>query len=147
LSVYKHLLNQVDPLLAARLHDESNYRPFTISAIQGAKQRDKQLLLEAGKVYRWRITLLGGGPLWHCLSQRFLAAPNKGLLELGKVTFILACVLSTSSTDATGWASYTDWQTLANTPAQRTITLCFASPTAFSLGDRRFAFFPEPILL
>jgi CRISPR-associated endoribonuclease Cas6 len=146
-ALFLDLINQVDPVLAARLHDESTYRPFTISPIQGAKQQDKQLRLEAGKVYRWRITLLDGGSLWQCLSQRFLEAPKMGLLELGKVTFILSHVISTSSTDATGWAGYTDWQTLANTPAQRTITMRFDSPTAFSLGDRRFAFFPEPILL
>ena len=146
-ALFLDLINQIDPVLATRLHDEPSYRPFTISPLKGAKERDKHLLLEAGKTYRLRITLLDGGPLWHCLSQRFLASPNMGLLELGKVTFILSHVLSTSSTDTTGWAAYTDWQTLANTPAQRNITIHFASPTAFSLGDRHFAFFPEPTLL
>jgi CRISPR-associated endoribonuclease Cas6 len=61
--------------------------------------------------------------------------------------FTLKRVISTSSLDTTGWANYTDWQTLAKTPTQRTITVCFDSPTAFSMGDRQFALFPEPILL
>jgi CRISPR-associated endoribonuclease Cas6 len=145
-ALFLDLINQVDPMLATRLHDEPNYRPFTTSPLKGAKERDKHLLLETGKVYHLRITLLDGGSLWHCLSQRFLASPNISL-QLGEATFILSRVISTPSTDATGWADYTDWQTLANTPAQHSIIIRFDSPTAFSLGDRRFALFPEPILL
>lgn len=145
-ALFLALINQIDPILATRLHDEPNYRPFTVSPLKGAKERDRQLLLETGKVYRLRITLLDGGSLWHCLSQRFLESPNIPL-QLGEVTFILARVISTSSTDPTGWAGYTDWQTLANTSVESSITIYFDSPTAFSMGDRRFVFFPEPILL
>jgi CRISPR-associated endoribonuclease Cas6 len=56
-------------------------------------------------------------------------------------------VISTPSNDPTGWAGYTDWQTLAATPAREMLTLRFASPTAFSVGNRRFALFPEPLLV
>src|SRR5215472_19198683 len=129
-ALFLNLVNQIDPALATRLHDEPNYRPFTVSPLKGAKERDRYLQLEAGKVYRLRITLLDGGSLWHCLSQRFLEAPNISL-QLGEATFILSRVISTPSTDPTGWAGYTDWQTLANTPAQRSITIHFDSPTAF----------------
>jgi CRISPR-associated endoribonuclease Cas6 len=145
-ALFLDLINQIDPILAARLHDEPNYRPFTVSPIKGARERDRHLLLEVGKVYHLRITLLDGGSLWHCLSQRFLESPNISL-QLGEVTFVLSRVTSTPSTDATGWAGYTDWQTLANTSALHGITIHFDSPTAFSLGDRHFAFFPEPMLV
>ena len=102
-ALFLDLISQIDPVLATRLHDEPDYRPFTISSIKGAKERDNYLLLEAGKVYYLRITLLDGGSLWHCLSQRFLEAPNI-LLQLGEVTFTLSRVISTPSTDPTGWA-------------------------------------------
>ena len=134
------------PSLATRLHSELDYTPFTLSPIKGAKERDKQLLLEGGQTYRLRITLLDGGTLWQCLSQQFLQAPKLSL-ELGKASFMLTRVISTPSADPTGWASYTDWQTLASTPAQSSITMHFASPTAFSMGERHFILFPEPALL
>lgn len=145
-ALFLDLINQIDPTLATRLHDEPNYRPFTVSPLKGARERDKHLLVETGQTYHLRITLLDGGSLWHRLSQRFLESPNI-LLQLGEASFMLTRVISTPSTDTTGWAGYTDWQTLANTPAQQSITMYFHSPTAFSLGDRHFALFPDPPLL
>jgi CRISPR-associated endoribonuclease Cas6 len=145
-ALFLDLINQIDPALASRLHDELDYRPFTVSPLKGAREREKSLLLEAGRIYHLRITLLDGGSLWQCLSQRFLESPNI-FLQLRDVTFLLSRVISTPSTDTTGWAGYTDWQTLTNTPAQRIITIYFDSPTAFSLGNRHFALFPEPTLL
>ncbi len=65
-------------------------------------------------------------------------------MHLDSATFQLARVLSTPTADRDGWASYTDWQTLASVAARVTITLHFASPSAFSLGKRNFALFPEP---
>jgi len=141
-----NLIQQVDPALATRLHNEENYRPFTVSPLCAGIQKDTKLFLRTGQAYTLRVTLLDGGSLWHCLSQRFLAEPNI-LLQLGEVTFTLSRVTSTPSTDTTGWAGYTDWQTLANAPAQRSITIQFDSPTAFSMGSRHFALFPEPTLL
>jgi CRISPR-associated endoribonuclease Cas6 len=49
--------------------------------------------------------------------------------------------------DSTGWADTTDWQRLASAEARKSITIRFASPTAFSLGDRRFALFPDPLFV
>ncbi len=145
-ALFLNLIQHVDPALAIRLHNEENYRPFTVSPLRGAIQKDAKLFLRTGQAYSLRVTLLDGGSLWHCLSQRFLEAPNI-LLQLGEVSFTLSRVISTPSTDTTGWAGYTDWQTLANTPAQHSITIQFDSPTAFSMGNRQFALFPEPMLL
>ncbi len=145
-ALFLDLIQHVDPTLSTRLHNEENYRPFTVSPLRGASEKDTMLFLRAGQIYFLRITLLDGGSLWQCLSQHFLASPNISL-QLGQATFILSRVISTPSADMTGWADYTDWQTLANTPARTIITIQFDSPTAFSMGDRRFVLFPEPILL
>jgi len=145
-ALFLNLIQRVDPALATRLHNEENYRPFTVSPLRGATQKDAKLILRTGQIYSLRVTLLDGGTLWQCLSQRFLETPDISL-QLGEVSFTLSRLLSTPSTDTRGWASYTDWQTLANTPAQHSITIQFDSPTAFSLGNRHFALFPEPTLL
>ncbi len=65
-------------------------------------------------------------------------------MHVDKASFQLARVFSNPTSDAGGWANYTDWQTLASTAACSALTLDFASPCAFSLGNRQFALFPEP---
>jgi len=145
-ALFLNLIKQVDPVLSARLHEEPGYRPFTVSSLDGVRTQDNSISLQPGQACRLRVTLVDGGQLWQCLSMHFLEARSM-TLRLGEAELQLNRMLSTPSADPTGWAGFTDWQTLAFTPARHTITMRFASPTAFSLGDRRFAFFPEPILL
>jgi hypothetical protein len=54
---------------------------------------------------------------------------------------------SAPTADDKGWAGNSDWQTFAAASPRSAITMRFASPCAFSIGDRRFALFPEPIFL
>src|SRR5205823_2431066 len=129
-----------------RLHNEPEYRPFTVSMLSGVNIRNGKAFLQVGQPYRLRVTLLDGGHLWQYLSAYFLET-SPITLRLDKAEFVLTRVLSTSSADITGWAGYADWQTLAATLSRKDITMRFASPSAFSMGDRRFALFPEPILL
>lgn len=145
-ALFLDLVRQVDPALSTRLHNEPDYRPFTVSMLSGVNIRDGKAFLQAGQLYRLRVTLLDGGHLWQCLSAYFLEAGPITLL-LDKAEFLLVRVLSTPTADVTGWAGYTDWQTLAATAPCQSITIRFASPSAFSMGDRCFALFPEPILL
>jgi len=145
-ALFLDLVKQVDAALATRLHEEPGYRPFTVSPLIGGHVQHGHVALAAGQSCRLRITLLDGGPLWQCLSGRFHQAPAM-TLRLGEVQFKLDRLLATPTADATGWAAFTDWQTLSEMPVRRTITLRFASPTVFSLGKREFALFPEPALV
>lgn len=143
-ALFLHLVEQIDPDLSRRLHENDNYRPFTVSRLSSPdRERQSLTMLQMGQIYRLRITLLDGGPLWQCLSSLFLET-EKLHLRLDKASFQLVRVLSNPASDATGWANYTDWQTLACTAARPSLTLDFASPCAFSLGNRQFALFPEP---
>src|SRR6266571_5317799 len=144
--LFLDLVRQVDPALSARLHDEPGYRPFTVSPLSGAQVQNDMLLLEPGRPCRLRITLLDGGALWQNLSRCFLEVQPM-TLRLNAAEFKLNRVLSTPTADATSWAGFTDWQTLATTCSRSAITMYFASPTAFSMGDRQFALFPEPMLV
>jgi CRISPR-associated endoribonuclease Cas6 len=144
--LFLDLVRQVDPALSTRLHDEPGYRPFTVSPLSGAQMQNDTLLLEPGRPCRLRITLLDGGSLWQNLSRCFLEVQPM-TLRLNAAEFQLNRMLSTPTADATGWAGFTDWQTLATTCSHSAITMYFASPTAFSMGDRHFALFPEPMLV
>ena len=145
-ALFLDLIRQVDPPLATRLHDEPNYRPFTVSPLNGVKVQNDALFIKPGQPCNLRVTLLDGGTLWQNLSRCFLEVQPTAL-RLGPAEFKLNRMLSTPGADSTGWAGFIDWPTLAATPGRRTITIHFASPTAFSLGDRQFALFPEPMLL
>lgn len=142
-ALFLDLVKQIDPVLSARLHDEPEYRPFTVSPLSGEQEHRTTMRLKAGKIYRIRITLLDGGALWQCLSNHFLATPGT-TLRLNDAEFLLHYINTTPASDPTGWAGYTDWITLSNTRPRNNITMQFASPTAFSMGARNFALFPEP---
>lgn len=146
-ALFLHLVEQIDPELSRRLHSDDNYRPFTVSRLSSPESERKPLTaLRIGQTYRLRITLLDGGPLWQRLSSHFLET-EKLVLRLDKASFQLVRVLSSPASDMEGWAQFTDWQTLASTTACTFLTLDFASPCAFSLGNRQFALYPEPKLV
>ncbi len=145
-ALFLDLVQQTDPALSTRLHDEPNYRPFTVSPLTGVRAQGESVSLRPGLRCNLRFTLLDGGRIWQCLSQHFLEA-GPITLRLGAAEFALGRMLATPTADASGWAGYSDWQSLASAPASRYITLRFASPTAFSIGDKRFALFPEPLLV
>jgi CRISPR-associated endoribonuclease Cas6 len=145
-ALFLDMVRQVDAEISSRLHDEPDYRPFTVSVLHGALVNDGMQELRAGQVYRLRLTLLDGGGLWQCLSAHFLET-SVLMLRLDKAQLQLARVISTPGADASGWVGYSDWQTLAAASPRSTITMRFASPCAFSLGERRFALFPEPLLV
>lgn len=145
-SLFLKIIAQIDPALSKRIHDGENYRPFTVSSLLGGAKGDKDLFLQEGQTCGIRVTLLDGGPLWRALSTCFLEN-RLPTLHLDTAELMLKRVISTPDLDPTGWAGHTDWQTLATTPAKGEITLNFASPTAFSLGNRRFGLFPDPLLV
>jgi CRISPR-associated endoribonuclease Cas6 len=145
-ALFLDLIRQVDSPLATRLHDEPNYRPFTVSPLNGAKVQNDSLFIKPGQLCNLRVTLLDGATLWQNLSRCFLEIQPTAL-RIGNTEFKLNRMLSTPGSDSDGWAGFVDWPTLAATPARRTITMNFVSPTAFSLGNRQFALFPEPMLL
>jgi CRISPR-associated endoribonuclease Cas6 len=145
-ALFLKLISQVDPALSARLHEEQGYRPFTVSPLHGGCVQGKSIRLRAGQLCGLRVTLLDGGQLWQRLSAR-MHERDALQLYLGPAPFRLERVLATPALDPSGWAGFTDWQTLAATPARRSITMHFASPTAFSLGKRRFALIPDPVLV
>ena len=146
-ALFLDLIRQIDSDLATRLHDEPGYRPFTVSPLSGGQVQGESVWLRPGTACRLRITLLDGGGLWQTLSRQFLQS-SPLCLRLGAAEFRLDRLLSTAEADPTGWAAVTDWQTLADAPPLASpVRLRFATPTAFSLGDKQFALFPEPVLV
>ncbi len=145
-ALFLNLIDQVNPELATRLHDEPNYRPFTVSSLQGATRQGSMISLEAGQVCYFRVTLLDEGEIWQSISSSLLGRERR-VVFLEKTAFTVLGLLSTADADLTGWAANSNWQELSMALPQQRITLHFASPTAFSLGDHKFALYPEPMLV
>jgi CRISPR-associated endoribonuclease Cas6 len=145
-AMFLQLIARADPALSVRLHDEPVYRPFTLSPLLGGVSHGNRVALFPGPTYHVRVTLLDGGKLWDCLSTLLL---ETGPVEvrLGEASFKATRLISTEASDPTSWAARTSWQQLVSTPLRRTITLTFASPTAFNMSGSYFALFPEPPLV
>ena len=47
-ALFLDLVRQVDPALSPRLHDEPEYRPFTVSMLSGANIRNGKAFLQIG---------------------------------------------------------------------------------------------------
>ena len=145
-AMFHQLIARVDPTLSDRLHNEPGHRPFTLSSLRGAVFQGNHVTLAPGKTYQVRVTLLDGGHLWDRLSTLLLeGGPCE--VRLGEAILLLTRLISTPTSDSTGWAGRTSWQELVSTPTRYAITLSFISPTAFNMSGNYFALVPEPVLV
>ncbi|HCE18257.1 MAG TPA: CRISPR-associated protein Cas6 [Anaerolinea thermolimosa] len=141
-------VRQVNPELAARLHDEQGPRPFTVSTLMGA---GAHRALDPSRLYTLRFTALqaevtlalreasaAGGPL----------APG-ARLELDYLPFVVEQVFFTS--DGHPWAGEGSYRQLMSAhlvqPAPpRRLRLRLASPTGFRSAEKQQPF-PLPELV
>ena len=152
--MFLHVMDEVDPSISARLHDDRSYRPYTLSPL-GIGERGRQFKgfqlprernLRAGTPCYVRITMLEDA-LFPIFSRYFLARPQP-TFRLGETEFIVTSVLATSEND-NDWSRYVSYEELLvgrgyvpterdDAPAdklERRIKLRFVTPTSFSKGD------------
>lgn len=146
LSAFLGLVEQVDPALAQTLHDAPSGKPFTVSQLRGLPDpRDGEIRVRAGQACWLRVTL-AGEELFGVFVKRFLQGGAQPTIRLGQVELAVSEVLTSPGSHP--WASYTTVDDLlANAKPVDTITLEFASPTSFSLGDNRVEVMPRPELI
>ena len=151
--MFLHLLEEVDPAVARRLHDDSQYRPYSLSPLgigEPAKQFDgfrlpRQYDLRAGTPCYLRICLLEDN-LFPTFSRYFLERPEPGF-RLGGSTFKVTNVTVTQD-GGSRWSLYQPYEQLIERASrtQRKITLQFLTPTSFSRRHVDFAL-PDPRLV
>lgn len=145
-ALFLNLIKRFDKDLSTRLHDEPNYRPYTLSPLMGGERVNERILLRRNQQCYLRITLFDNGHLWNALQQYFVEA-GPITVHLDKSAFQLTRMLFTPHTGPAGWVDSTDIQTLISLPVQQEVTLSFCSPTAFSLSNHQFLLFPEPLFV
>lgn len=142
-------LAEVDPALAARLHDSGERKPFTVSSLAGAARRPggpgARLVAAGPAPLRLRLTILDAA-LFARLRARFLRPGADPGVRIGGARFQVGAVLNTAA--ASPWAGVATCAELwAAARADATFALEWASPTAFSLGGRRYGVVPLPELV
>lgn len=141
------LLRQVDPIFSQTLHDIKGRKPFTLSSLTDNPLPTNQSMLVVNplKTYQLRLTSLAPA-IFETFMQGFWKLDTTNLkIRLGNLLFQVLKVEGTSG----DWVGRSSFEELSALPAARTWSLCFSSPTVFSLGEqdwggRKFLLFPTP---
>lgn len=129
-------VKETDPALAEVLHYPGlPLRPFTVSPLRGAgRARKGEVLLTPERDYFLRFTILYI-PIFRRFMERFLNHRSRPVIRLGGAKLLIKEILVTPGSHP--WACYTSWPELAaKARPLEEIVLEFASPTAFSFGQR-----------
>ncbi len=151
--MFLHLVREVDPAMGQRLHDDSQYRPYTLSpfGIGEPGQHFQGFWLPRHKRIRSgapcfvRITLLED-TLFSTFSRYFLSR-QEPTFRLGSTEFVVTNVMGKNN-GKVSWNNYTPYSDLLGQTGagHRTITLHFLTPTSFRRGKVDFPL-PDPRLV
>lgn len=140
-AMFLNLIQQVDPALSQRLHEEPKYRPYTLSPLGiVAENRDFQgywlprsRMLPAETLCYVRITFLDD-TVFPIFSSYFLRRPDP-TFRLGDTEFAVTDVL-TNAGEGNVWGRYISYDDLVRRAShdERRIKLRFFTPTSFSSG-------------
>lgn len=131
------LLNRVNPSLGALVHEGEGPKPIACSGILNSRGNREGVEIVPDQSYFVRISGLTK-EVSHALAAGLLTTDRPAIWTLDKHPFRLAAATADPEVDA--WAGQSSYEALAarqmlqsNQPAN-TVTLDFASPTAFHSG-------------
>lgn len=141
--MFLHLLEEVDPSVNQRLHNDSRYRPYTLSPLgvgtrhntfQGFRLPRGGALRQKPPCYL-RITLLDDD-LFPTFRQYFLDRVEP-TFRLGDTTFVVTGILEPDTqSQIPQWTQYRSYAELLNMAIRsQNITLRFLTPTSLGRGD------------
>jgi len=150
-AAFLQAVREADKALADVLHHPVlNQRPFTVSPLLGVRPaHDGWVTVLPEETYTLRFTVLFE-PIFQQFMGRFLRG-DRPVLRLGRVLFLIKEILATP--EGSPWAGYTSFASLVQQASvtERSVTLDFRSPTAFSFGQRawgkQFHVLPDPRLV
>ncbi len=166
-AAFLDMVRQGDPALAEWLHRPNQRRPYTLGLLQGfnhltaeqmeeAMVRNHAVTVRQGQTYWLRITMLDA-TVFGSFTRYLIMNPRALVLRIGNAKFEISRLLSTPESQQTeqteqtrqSWAAYSSFAELSGrSAAQRRYCFEFATPTAFSLGQKAWGkqlyLFPEP---
>lgn len=165
-AAFLDMVRDANPALSDWLHMPNQRRPYTIGLLQGfnhlkesqieeMRARQQAVGVMPGQTYWLRLTLLDA-IIFASLSQHLIAKSRGLTLRIGDARFEISRLLSMPENDAPArapsWVGCSSFAELCTTsPAQKHYQFEFATPTAFSLGQKSWGkmlkVFPEPALV
>jgi CRISPR-associated endoribonuclease Cas6 len=160
-AAFLDLVHQADPVLAEKLHQPNQRRPYTLSLLHGfyhllpeqftgAMARQQHLSVRPEQVFWLRLTMLDD-ELFSTFVHFMLLKAQALSLRIGNVPFNISRIITTHEPQqtASSWAAYSSFAELSSLgPARKLYTFDFATPTAFSRGQRSWGkelfLFPTP---
>ncbi len=150
-AAFLRTIEEADPALSAALHEASvRVRPFTVSPLLGVgRARGNEVALAPGADCFLRFTVLHAS-IYERFMARFLHPERRPLMRLGQAELLVKEIRATPGSHP--WAGYASWEGLARAARpEPEVTLEFASPTAFSFGQKEWGkktvVLPEPGLV
>lgn len=163
-AAFLDIVRQSDPVLAERLHQPDQRRPFTVGLLQGfnhlpyaqladAISQGRQVPVLPSQVYWLRFTMLDAA-IFGPFVQHFLLRSQEAQLRIGDAQFLISRIVGAPEPHniAQSWASHTTFAELSeHIQPLLAYHFEFATPTAFSLGQKSWGkqmnLFPEPALV
>jgi CRISPR-associated endoribonuclease Cas6 len=160
-AAFLDLVRQSDAALAAWLHTPNQRRAYTLSPLQGfyhlsAHEREEATVRNhlvdvcPGQVYWLRITMLDA-TVFGVFARSLITRPRDLIVRIGDARFEISRLLTTPDPDSKtqSWIAYSSFAELQHLqPAMKRYDFEFASPTAFSKGQKLWGkhlkVFPEP---
>jgi CRISPR-associated endoribonuclease Cas6 len=160
-AAFLDIVRQNDADLAEQLHQPNQRRPFTVGLAQGfnhltaaqleeAITRNQRVQVSPGQVYWLRITILDAA-IFGVLFQHLITKPRTFIIRLGEARFEVSRLIGSPEPGAAAnsWAAYSSFAEMSTfTHVQREYTFEFATPTAFSMGQKSWGkvmnLLPEP---
>ncbi len=160
-AAFLDMVRQGDPALAEWLHTPNQRRPYTLGLLQGFNHlsaaqleemmaKNQAVQVTPGQVYWLRITMLDA-TVFGSFAQYLITKPRALTVRIGDARFEISRLLSTPEpgNTAQSWVGYSSFAELRRaSKAQKQYHFEFATPTAFSLGQKQWGkllkVFPEP---
>lgn len=158
-AAFLDIVRQNDAALAEQLHQPNQRRPFTVGLLQGfnhlsseqleeARAEKRKLPVQPGQVYWLRVTMLDAS-VFHTFVNHLLLHPQKFIIRLAGARFeVSQLLLFTETNQDHDWVGFSSFTHLKENRPQRSYTFEFATPTAFSFGQKswgkRLQLLPEP---
>jgi CRISPR-associated endoribonuclease Cas6 len=160
-AAFLDMVRQGDPALSDWLHTPNQRRPYTVGFLQGfnhltamqledARTRQQAIPVQPEQTYWLRITMLDAS-IFSTFARYLISNPGGVTVRIGTANFSISRLLSTPEPDSrqNSWVAYTTFADLRTQyPPQKQYTFEFATPTAFSMGQRQWGkmlhLFPTP---
>ncbi len=160
-AAFLDMVRQGDPALSDWLHTPNQRRPYTVGLLQGFNSltpaqldefRTKQQTLAVlpGQTYWLRITMLDA-TIFSSFARSLIVKSRSLTVRIGTARFEISRLLTTPAPEqhTPTWIAYSSFAELHELRApQRQYTFEFATPTAFSMGQKQWGkmlkVFPEP---